>query len=68
MVQYALPLQYSVYYARLDKVTLQAFINKLNAVIHHQRDDIRIYPVASNTLAKWPKIGCEGDDKFLLIT
>ena len=68
VVQYALPLQYSVYYARLSIKMLEELISKFNRIINVTEDDIRIYPVSSNALAQWPKIGSEGDDRFLLIT
>lgn len=45
VLQYAIPVQYSVYYLYVDAETVETLCAELREVIHSSEDDIRIYPL-----------------------
>lgn len=53
--QQAIPLQYSVFYAKLNQQELQRLIDQLNDLIVDSEDDIRIYPLPQKP--KWSSFG-----------
>ncbi|MGV6817466.1 MAG: CRISPR-associated endonuclease Cas2 [Thiotrichales bacterium] len=56
---YALPLQYSVFYARIDRCTRDSLITELQAELKSTEDDLRIY-----TLAKKFQFNYIGENPF----
>ena len=67
-VHYAVPLQYSVFYALITMQQIKEITTKFEQIIDETKDDIRIYPIDGTTLANWQKRGFEGDDHFLRIS
>jgi CRISPR-associated protein Cas2 len=66
-VKYATPLQFSVFYGLMTKSTFVEMLAKLKKTIEPTKDDVRIYPVKSTTLAHWNKQGFSGDNQYLLL-
>jgi CRISPR-associated protein Cas2 len=49
-VRFAVPVQYSVYWARLDRPALDAAIASLARLLRPTEDDVRFYPLPENLL------------------
>lgn len=43
--RYGIPIQYSVFVARLSESALLKLLTELKSVIDSRRDDIRVYPI-----------------------
>ncbi len=65
----AIPVQYSVFYAKLTKAQRSTLINALGTRINEVEDDIRIYPLPKNIeytqLGKtiWPNANFFSDEE-----
>ncbi|MGH7067928.1 MAG: CRISPR-associated endonuclease Cas2 [Acetobacteraceae bacterium] len=46
--EFAVPVQYSVFWARLDRATLDAALRKVATRIDPRADDVRFYPLPEN--------------------
>ncbi len=46
LVRHALPVQYSVFVAELDRAELRALLAGLARLIDHRADDVRAYPLS----------------------
>ncbi len=46
--RFAIQVQYSVYWARLDRPALDAALASLARLIHPREDDVRFYPLPEN--------------------
>ena len=52
VLEYAMPVQYSVYYLHADAVTVDRLCRELGEVIDPREDDIRIYPLPEGARAE----------------
>jgi CRISPR-associated protein Cas2 len=46
--EFGVPLQYSVFWARLDKIGLGEMLGAIASRIDPRRDDVRLYPLPEN--------------------
>lgn len=62
-----IPLQYSVFYLRIDEPSLVQLQQNLHQLIDPQHDDIRIYPVKQFELTMWHKTHLSAVNNGLLV-
>lgn len=67
LVSYGIPLQYSLFYARLTSARKAALVKKLQATIDVTQDALAIYRISVFQLSAWHKVGAALQDKCLIV-
>ncbi|MFA0465426.1 CRISPR-associated endonuclease Cas2 [Vibrio breoganii] len=64
---YAIPVQYSIFYAELNSHMLQEMRSDVIQVIDSSEDDVRIYPINDFDVSEWNKASMHQVNSALLV-
>lgn len=67
LLGYGIPLQYSIFHIRLDKLAFKQLCNRSQKTIDDEEDMLSIYRITEFELAMWRKVGTQLINHGLLV-